>query len=69
MFSPHDEIKTVALATLQDAIAKALTDKLGVQVHCDIGELDFTDASAVTAVISLTTQSMDELMAGDDEAV
>ena len=66
MFSPHDELKAVPLGELQEAIAKAISERLGVRVRCDISEIDFSSGGGVSATIALSAESMYDLL--DDDA-
>jgi hypothetical protein len=66
VFSPHDELKAVPLADLQEAIAKAVTERLGVRVRCDISEIDFSSTGGVTATIALSAESMYDMLEESD---
>jgi hypothetical protein len=56
--SPHDELKTISVSDLEDTIAKAVADKIGAKISCNISEIDFSSVHRVYAKISFSTPSM-----------
>jgi len=67
VFSPHDELKAVSLADLQDAIANAVSEKVGIKIICTIAQIEFESVHVVTATVHFRTPNIfDE--AGDHGA-
>jgi hypothetical protein len=48
-----DDLKRISVSDLQDAVAEAVSAKIGGAVHCSIIEIDFDHLGCVNARLSL----------------
>ncbi len=64
----YDELKSVSIAAIEEAIGKAISDLVGASFNCNISSFDLSSIHAAKLDIFLSPPNEFDMAKGDDES-